>query len=418
MRMEADNISQRQTSAVRSTRRKLAKLARILGCYVVAGTLAACSTGGGNSPPGAASNGTGAPAPSVANTAVDDGRLQKLLDQRVNGKSASDYALGPGDVLEVSVQDVPELHECRVRISGDNTVSMPILGTIDVAGLNEEGIKQRIYNRASRYVHDPEVEVFVREYHSRDVMVMGMVQKPGMYALDTPNETVLDVIGKAGGSTERAASQVILIPSGATTYTAQESTNQSVSHDGTFSEAKFASTENPAPSAVSQAAPDQPVRPVAAHMLDQPNVSPSATTSRSRWIVLDTSGSGDPALMMLPARPGDLIMIPAAGEVMVQGWVRNPGAFVITPRMTALGAVTAAGGEMFSSSADLLRAGNDTDQADYRLNLNRINKHQEQDVLVQSGDVIIVNKSATGAVPYLVYSLFNKLSSGIYATPF
>ena len=133
---------------------------------------------------------------------------------------------------------------------------------------------------------------------------------------------------------------------------------------------------------------------------------------------MDLSGTSNPALLALPARPGDLMIVPAAGEVMVQGWVRSPGAFNITPGMTALGAITAAGGEMFSSSADVLRTEQGHRQLDYPLDLSRIKKHEERDVFVQSGDVVIVNKTATGALPYLGYSLFNKLNTGLYSSPF
>jgi protein involved in polysaccharide export with SLBB domain len=123
-------------------------------------------------------------------------------------------------------------------------------------------------------------------------------------------------------------------------------------------------------------------------------------------------------LLALPARPGDLMIVPAAGEVMVQGWVRNPGAFTITPNMTALGAITAAGGEMFSSSADLLRTEQGHHQVELQLDLAKIRKHTAEDPFIQSGDIVIVNKSATGAVPYFAYLLFNKLGGGIYGSPF
>ena len=50
--------------------------------------------------------------------------------------------------------------------------------------------------------------------------------------------------------------------------------------------------------------------------------------------------------------------------------------------------------------------------------LIRSRSGKQDDVLVQSGDVIVVNKSIPGAVPFLVYALFNRLSAGVYASPF
>jgi protein involved in polysaccharide export with SLBB domain len=116
-----------------------------------------------------------------------------------------------------------------------------------------------------------------------------------------------------------------------------------------------------------------------------------------------------------------VIIVPAAGEVMVKGWVQNTGAFKITPGMTVLGAVTAAGGEMFSSDAVILRAGSTAGagKIEIPVNLSAIQKGTAPDVPVQGGDVVIVKKSVAGAVPYAAYTVFQKFSTGIFpALPF
>src|SRR6185312_2584433 len=65
--------------------------------------------------------------------------------------------------------------------------------------------------------------------------------------------------------------------------------------------------------------------------------------------------SGDVGCLNMPARPGDVLLIPAAGTVTVVGWVRNPGSFAISPGMTVLAAISAAGGALFSWHAEVLR---------------------------------------------------------------
>jgi polysaccharide biosynthesis/export protein len=348
-------------------------------------------------------------------------QLAALARQRLHDHFDTDYPVGPGDVLEVSVPDMPELRSRMVRVSGVNTISLPILGELYVAGLNQNQVKISIRDRLTRYVHDPQVDVFVREYHSREVAVTGMVQKPGIYTLDSPDETVLDVIGKAGGSTERAANKVILIPSGVSARSTQASRqggdygNVSPSPDTLFSVDALANHDAHA----EKIQPEQPIR-VASTGDSAGRRKPDSynVVAHKHGIVMDLSGTSNAALLALPARPGDLMIVPAAGEVMVQGWVRNPGAFNITPGMTALGAVTAAGGEMFSSSVDVLRTEEGHRQIDYLLDLGKIKKHEEQDVIVQSGDVVIVNKTAAGALPYLGYTLFNKFNAGLYSSPF
>jgi len=131
-------------------------------------------------------------------------------------------------------------------------------------------------------------------------------------------------------------------------------------------------------------------------------------------VFIDLANARSSELLNLPARPGDAILVPASGEVMVQGWVANPGAFNITPGMTVLGAITAAGGQMFSSSAELLRKNAAGAEVDIPLDLSKIRHQETTDPAVQSGDVIIINRSVIGAAPYLVYSIFNHFSTGIY----
>jgi protein involved in polysaccharide export with SLBB domain len=348
-------------------------------------------------------------------------QLDALVRQRLQDHFDSDYPVGPGDVLEISVPDMPELRSRMARVSGVNIISLPILGELSVAGLNQNQVKSRIRERLTQYLHDPQVDVFVREYHSREVAVMGMVQKPGIYTLDSPDETVLGVIGKAGGSTERAANKVILVPS-AVPARSTRALEQNGYYGGVTPSPD--TLFNVDASVNHDAQPDkmrpaQPVRVASTgDNVGQPSPEIYNVGTRQQGITMDLSGTSNPALLALPARPGDLMIVPAAGEVMVQGWVRSPGAFNITPGMTALGAITAAGGEMFSSSADVLRTEQGHRQLDYPLDLSRIKKHEERDVFVQSGDVVIVNKTAAGALPYLGYSLFNKLNTGLYSSPF
>ena len=128
----------------------------------------------------------------------------------------------------------------------------------------------------------------------------------------------------------------------------------------------------------------------------------------------------DPAMrnyLELPARPGDLLIIPAAGQVTVGGWVQSPGAFGISTGMTALSAISAAGGALFSDSAEVLRTGSDGQRSSIPFNISSVKKGEEADIPVQSGDVVIVNRSVTGAGPYFVYSLFSKFGTRL-AVPY
>jgi protein involved in polysaccharide export with SLBB domain len=134
-------------------------------------------------------------------------------------------------------------------------------------------------------------------------------------------------------------------------------------------------------------------------------------------VIIDLSRSTNQRYLALPAKPGDVIIVPAAGEVTVQGWVDKPGAFKITPGMTVLGATAAAGGALFSSSATLLREQGNGGKLATPLNLAQIKSGAEPDIPLEGGDVVIVDRSAAGALPYSVYFLINRLGIGVPLIP-
>ena len=137
---------------------------------------------------------------------------------------------------------------------------------------------------------------------------------------------------------------------------------------------------------------------------------PKAPNSVSIDVTNLTRGSPDD----IPVRPGDVIIVPASGSVLVQGWVRTPGAYPITPGLDRIW-------------SDYRRRWSDVQfncstfagriiRANAR-NMNSIspksNTVEQQDIQVESGDVVVVNKSATGALPYGVYFLAEHFGTGI-----
>ena len=382
------------------------QMVRALG--LLASLLIGCATAGDAPTAPPSLQRTALAVPEDANRA----RLVALRQARRRDAETSDFSLGPGDVLEISVPDMAELKSAVARVSGDNTIALPLLGTIAVAGLTQDEVRERLRQRLRTYMHDPQVGVFVREYRSREVAVVGMVQKPGLYTMTSFHDTVLQMVSLAGGPTAQAASYVILIPASGRGGPTQPPPMVTRAAQDSRRSASMRQARAPA---------QGQVRPVAeAAATDPPAASSLAGVEpgmQARAIVIDSSGAGAKGLD-LPARPGDVIIVPLAGEVMVQGWVANPGAFNVVPGMTVLSAVAAAGGPMFSSSAQVLRPMDNGTKREFDLDLSRIQSGQVADLRLQSGDLVIVNRSVTGAVPYLVYEVFNKLGAGVYATPF
>ena len=321
------------------------------------------------------------------------------LWQERKSDSSGDFAIGPGDVITISVPEIEELEKQRVRVSSDGTIGLSLIGTMKVAGMNEEELKAALVQRLSDYMRYPRVELYVEGYQTREVAVTGAVQKPGRYDLPNRDESIIDMIGRAGGMTSDSAQRVIFVPS------------------------KFDHTSKESGSAgpLPQISPDSPgvgiLRPTA--LENKGPFSPPGEGSSGveltgrRWIVIDLAHQQAHACLDLPTRPGDVIVIPIAGEVMVQGWVKNPGAFKITPDLTILGAVSAAGGALFSDSVEVLHTDSNGEHVAKQFSLSELEKGREADAQVQSGDVVVVEKTAAAAVPYAVYQIFQHFGTGI-----
>jgi polysaccharide export outer membrane protein len=118
---------------------------------------------------------------------------------------------------------------------------------------------------------------------------------------------------------------------------------------------------------------------------------------------------GHQLYLSLPARPGDVIMVPGSGQVLVQGWVDKPGSYKITPGLTVLGAVAAAGGPLFAAdtgAVSVIRTGKGGEKLSYLADLEQIKAGQKPDIPVQEGDVIDMASSTPKLVPYGFYRFF------------
>ena len=342
-----------------------------------------------------------------------DNRVDNLWSQRQKDSFSPDFAIGPGDVMEVSAPDVDEIKDRTERVSADDTINLPVAGVVKVGGLTEAQAREAIKQSLSKYIKDPQIDVFVKEYTSRQVAVIGMVNKPGLYSLTSRSQTILDMIGQAGGMNASASPQIIFIPAppGGSGKLLQADSMTAFTGDAHPAALSGPSQSN---ASASQAAvgPQGSVQPVSINSGQSPG-NLTALLHRQHAMSIPVSDLARGSHFDLPVRPGDVIIIPNSGNVMVQGWVRNPGAYVVTNGLTTLGAITAAGGQMFSSDAKILRANSDGQLIAIPVDLSKVEKGEQADVPVQGGDVIIVEKSAVGAMPYLAYTLFQKLGTGL-----
>jgi polysaccharide biosynthesis/export protein len=112
--------------------------------------------------------------------------------------------IGPGDLLHLQVYDTPEMEQ-RARVTDAGNIPFSFVGNVRVASLTPEQAAKQIEGRliAAGVMLHPQVTVRVEAYATQNVSVMGEVQKPGPYEIDTPHK-VVEVLALAGGLTSIA----------------------------------------------------------------------------------------------------------------------------------------------------------------------------------------------------------------------
>ncbi len=123
--------------------------------------------------------------------------------------SSAAYKIGPLDVVEVSVFQVPDLSR-TVQVASDGTINFPLIGEVHAAGRTARDVEHDLAQRLGRkYLQSPQVNVYIREYNSQRVVIDGAVKKPGVFPVRGPT-TLLQMIATAEGFTETADSTVMI----------------------------------------------------------------------------------------------------------------------------------------------------------------------------------------------------------------
>lgn len=119
------------------------------------------------------------------------------------------YIVGTEDVLEISVWGYDDL-KSTVRVRSDGRITYAMLGEVVVSGLTTEQIKETIALKLRSFIHDPQVNIEVKEFNSRKVLVLGAVPQPGPYTL-IGSVKLLDILIKAGWSVQTSKSREVSI---------------------------------------------------------------------------------------------------------------------------------------------------------------------------------------------------------------
>jgi len=110
----------------------------------------------------------------------------------------AEYKVGPQDLLEVQVWGQPDLAR-TVRVNLQGKISLPLIGGVDAVGLTAQQLEKNISDRLSeKFLQDPQVTVFIKEFTTLRFTIEGAVNKPGLYPL-SGQITLLRALAVAGG---------------------------------------------------------------------------------------------------------------------------------------------------------------------------------------------------------------------------
>jgi polysaccharide export outer membrane protein len=284
-------------------------------------------------------------------------RLLAFLAKRTSDRSVgSDYRLGANDEVEINVFDVPELNlALKVRDSG--FITLPLIGAVKAIDQTESELQDTLKKRLVTYIKDPQVSVFISKYGSQHVAVIGAVKEPGSIPLEKGSNSLVELVSEAGGLTEKAGGYITFIPA--------EVTGLNVASD----------VEARAKLSLASYETDRYAESGIEIPIDK---------------VLGTRG-GIP--LEIPVRGGDMVIIPEAGVVTVDGEVQDRGAHNLGQRMTLLGALAAARGITYAAKVDeveVIRDAGENQKARLIVNLDKIAHGEDRDITLRDGDIVVV----------------------------
>lgn len=128
-----------------------------------------------------------------------------------SGRSNRDYRIGPGDVLSVTVAGEPDLKGTKVKVSQEGTIELLYIERgVKVAGLTEQLVTELLRKEFTVILKEPQVTIFIEEYHAQMVSIAGAVNKPKQVALNREMR-IYDLISDAGGLTDKAGNVIQLV---------------------------------------------------------------------------------------------------------------------------------------------------------------------------------------------------------------
>jgi polysaccharide export outer membrane protein len=138
--------------------------------------------------------------------------LVQALQEKASSVDGSDYRLGAGDTIHIVVFQNPDF-TTEVRVSESGIISYPLIGEVDLGGLTIAAAEKKIAGllKDGGFLQQPQVNITLSQMRSSQVSVLGQVNRPGRYPLETLKTHVSDILAIAGGTTATGSDSIILV---------------------------------------------------------------------------------------------------------------------------------------------------------------------------------------------------------------
>lgn len=131
---------------------------------------------------------------------------------RRDGGETSEYRLAAGDVVRIVVYQNPDL-SLEARLSEAGALNYPLLGSLRLGGLTVAAAEQLIARglRDGQFVRQPQVNVSVLQVRGHQASVLGLVNRPGRFALESGGLRLSDLLAMAGGASAGASDTAVVV---------------------------------------------------------------------------------------------------------------------------------------------------------------------------------------------------------------
>ncbi len=287
-----------------------------------------------------------------------------------------DYKIGSGDVLDIQIEDAPELSR-QYRVNAAGALQIPNVGTLNCLSSTAEALAQNIEKslKENEYLKNPNVTVTVKQYNSQTFFVHGEVRQPGVYQVEG-RPSVLKLLSLAGGLTEKHSTTIFLLQPEPKPAMNEGSTASlaTANLQALQDEQKISSTEKISNDTETNADFAMVRINISDLLKGDPKHNPRVTT-------------------------GAIIYIPESDIFFVGGEVMAPGSFQLKEGTTLRQAISLAKGftpKAVPSKAIIFRAGGaGNDRLEIKANVNEIMNGKQPDIALQANDVIVLPSSKT-----------------------